>query len=72
MMARDGFDLSSARSRVRAQKPIEEKVAVADHVIWNDGTTTELCAAADRTLDAICDDLGLARFDAAPGFALKG
>jgi dephospho-CoA kinase len=61
-MQRDHCDEAGARARVRAQKPLAEKIAVADHVIWNDGTRDELVAAADRTLDAICDGLRIARF----------
>jgi dephospho-CoA kinase len=65
-MLRDRCDQDSAEARVRAQKPLREKIAAADHVIWNDGTIEELHAAADRTLDAICDRLAIARFDRAP------
>jgi dephospho-CoA kinase len=63
-MLRDRCDEAAAAARVRAQKPLAEKIAVADHVIWNDGTRDEVIAAADRTLDAICDGLGLPRFGA--------
>lgn len=64
-MVRDACDEEAARARVRAQKPLAEKTAIANHVIWNDGTRQELEAAADRTLDTICDELALERFPAA-------
>jgi len=66
-MARDRCDEAAAAARVRAQKPLAEKVALADHVIWNDGSLEALVAAADRTLDAICDALAIARFAPAEG-----
>lgn len=59
---RDSVDEAAASARVRAQKPLHEKVAVADHVITNDGALDELVAAADRTLDAITDALKLERY----------
>ena len=59
---RDSVDEAAAAARVRAQKPLHEKVAVADHVITNDGSLDELVAAADRTLDAITDALKLERY----------
>ena len=59
---RDSVDEATAAARVRAQKPLHEKVAVADHVITNNGSIDELVAAADRTLDAITDALKLERY----------
>lgn len=37
LMDREGIDETAAKSRIRAQLPLAEKVAVADHVIDNDG-----------------------------------
>ncbi len=48
VMARDGLDEESARARLDAQAPLEAKLAVADHVIWNDGDRDALAA---RTLE---------------------
>jgi dephospho-CoA kinase len=42
VMARDGLDEAAARARIAAQLPVEKKIAVADFVIWNDGTREEL------------------------------
>jgi dephospho-CoA kinase len=64
-MARDGCTEEAARARVHAQKPLADKIAIANHVVWNDGSREALEAAADRVLDTICDDLHLARFPAA-------
>jgi dephospho-CoA kinase len=61
---RDRCNEAAAAARVRAQKPLADKIAIADHVVWNDGPREDLIAAADRTLDAICDGLGIARFPA--------
>ncbi len=41
LMARDDIDEDAARSRVAAQLPLEEKVAVADYVIDNSGSIDE-------------------------------
>jgi dephospho-CoA kinase len=40
-VAREGYDLAEALSRVRAQMPIEEKRALAGHVIDNSGSLAE-------------------------------
>jgi dephospho-CoA kinase len=61
-MTRDGLDEASARARVRAQKPLHEKLALADFVIANDGSLESLIARADTTLDALCDKLTIERF----------
>jgi dephospho-CoA kinase len=39
---RDGLDRAAARRRLAAQVPVQQKVAVADHVIKNDGSLSEL------------------------------
>jgi dephospho-CoA kinase len=38
LMARDGIDREAAASRIAAQLPLADKIAVADHVIDNAGT----------------------------------
>ena len=65
-MTRDGLDEAAARARVRAQKPLSEKVALADFVITNDGSVENLLASADTTLDALCDQLAIERFALRP------
>ena len=42
-----GMDRREAQARIAAQSPLEEKLAVATHVIWNEGTLEELQAAVD-------------------------
>lgn len=37
-----GMSEDDARKRMSAQAPLEEKLAVADYVVWNDGTLEEL------------------------------
>lgn len=57
VMARDGLDEAGARARLAAQLPLEKKIAVADFVIWNDGTREELAARVREVHSAL-----LARF----------
>jgi dephospho-CoA kinase len=37
IQSRDGLSKADAEARLDAQLPLEKKVEVADHVIWNDG-----------------------------------
>jgi dephospho-CoA kinase len=46
-------------ARVRAQKPLAEKVAAADFVIDTTGTILENRESTDRVLRAICDKFGV-------------
>jgi dephospho-CoA kinase len=48
IVARDGLTEAEADARIDAQLPLEQKIAVADHVIWNDADLGTLRA---RTLD---------------------
>jgi dephospho-CoA kinase len=57
VMSRDGLDEPGARARIAAQLPLEKKIAVADFVIWNDGTREELAAKVRDVHEAL-----LARF----------
>jgi dephospho-CoA kinase len=57
VMARDGSDEASARARIAAQLPTEKKTAVADHVIWNDGSLDALATRVAEVHAAL-----LARF----------
>ena len=43
-----GMDPGEAEGRVRSQAPLDSKLAIASHVIWNEGTVMELEAAVDR------------------------
>lgn len=53
MVARDGLDPEAARARLFAQIPLEQKVEQADIVIENNGTLTELHAAARDALERV-------------------
>jgi dephospho-CoA kinase len=53
LVARDGLDAAEADRRIGAQLPLADKIAVADHVIRNDGTLEDLRRRADEVLDAI-------------------
>jgi dephospho-CoA kinase len=57
---RDGMSETEARRRLAAQLPLAEKTKVADYVIDNDGSVAQAEAAADRVLDAICGEFGVA------------
>jgi len=58
-VTRDASSEEHARARVRAQLPLEQKVALADYVIDNAGSREETRAQADRVLDAICKRLAI-------------
>lgn len=49
---RDGLDEAQARARLQSQWPIERKAALADWVIWNNGSLEELNSQVDRGLQA--------------------
>jgi len=51
--ARDGLTVEAARARIDAQLPVSAKVAVADHVIHNDGPIEALDAAVDDLLERL-------------------
>lgn len=42
-----GMDPVQAQARIDAQAPLEDKLAIATHTIWNEGTVPELIAAVD-------------------------
>lgn len=42
-----GFEPDDVERRIAAQRPIDEKVAEADHVIWNTGSLSELRREVD-------------------------
>jgi dephospho-CoA kinase len=46
-----GMDERDARQRIEAQAPLEEKLAVATHVIWNEKTMEDLLAETNRVMD---------------------
>jgi dephospho-CoA kinase len=48
VMKRDGLDEVAARARLAAQMPLEEKIAAATWVIWNDGELDALRARVDE------------------------
>jgi len=54
LMARDAMDEPTARQRIAAQWPIDEKVARADYVVRTDGTFEE----TDRAVDIVAEKLG--------------
>jgi dephospho-CoA kinase len=57
--ARDAAPAEDIRARIRAQTPLADKVALADHVIENTGTLEELDRRTDDVLAAICAKLGV-------------
>jgi dephospho-CoA kinase len=44
---------SEAAARIDAQASMDEKLALADHVIWNEGTLAQLGTEADRVADEL-------------------
>jgi dephospho-CoA kinase len=59
LRARDGLSEDEARARVAAQKPLAEKVAVADHVIDTSGSLADVAARTDEVLRAVCREAGV-------------
>lgn len=57
-VGRDGCTEEQARARIAAQRPLADKVAVADYVIVNDGTRADTERKADEVLAAIQGSLG--------------
>jgi dephospho-CoA kinase len=57
--SRDGISPEEVRARIRAQVPLAEKIASADHVIENQGSLAELARRTDEVLTAICTGLGI-------------
>lgn len=48
-----GLDEAAARSRLAAQASSQERIAVADFVIWNEGALGDLEAQVDRLVAAL-------------------
>ncbi len=59
IQSRDGATRDEALARVRAQKPLAEKVAAADFVIETDQPVAATRARVDEVLDALCRRLGV-------------
>lgn len=59
VLARGGTTREEALARMAAQKPLAEKVAVADHVIDTSGSLEDNARRTDEVLAAICAKLGI-------------
>jgi dephospho-CoA kinase len=59
LRAREGLSQEDALARIRAQKPLAEKTAVADYVIDTSGPLEENARQTDEVLRAICVRLGI-------------
>jgi dephospho-CoA kinase len=59
LRARDGASSEDALARIRAQKPLAEKVALADYVIDTNGSLQENARRTDEVLRSICARLGV-------------
>jgi dephospho-CoA kinase len=60
LQSREGLSEQDALARIRAQKPVAEKVAVADYVIDTGGTLEHNARQTDDVLRDICLRLGIA------------
>jgi dephospho-CoA kinase len=58
---RDALDDDAIRARIASQLPLEQKIAVADWVIWNDGTLEDLRARVVQVHGEILVRLGVSR-----------
>jgi len=65
---RDAASRDDALARIRAQKPLAEKVAAADHVIDTTGSIEDNVRRTDEVLRAICERVGVdfGRYDLRP------
>jgi dephospho-CoA kinase len=54
LMRYRGMTEREARLRVRAQAPLEAKLARATHVLWNEDGLDDLIARADEIAEALC------------------
>jgi len=59
ILGRDKASLEDARARMRAQKPLAEKVAVADFVVDTSSTLEEGAERADEALAGVCARVGV-------------
>jgi dephospho-CoA kinase len=59
LQSREGISQQEALSRIRAQKPTSEKVAVADYVIDTSGSLGENARQTDDVLRQICARFGV-------------
>jgi dephospho-CoA kinase len=53
LMDRDGFNEQEARARISSQLPVDEKVKLADYVLWNEGSKDDLYKDALHVLSKI-------------------
>ncbi len=56
-LSRRGIERADAKRRINAQLPDKDKVAVADHVVHNDGTAIATTEQVERIRIALLDDL---------------
>jgi dephospho-CoA kinase len=59
VVSRDAASRDDALARIRAQKPLAEKIALADFVIETTGTLLENARRTDDVLDAVCARVGV-------------
>jgi dephospho-CoA kinase len=59
IQSRDESSRADAMARIAAQKPLAEKVAIADFVIDTDGAIERSRGRTDEVLQAICEKLGV-------------
>lgn len=48
-----GLSDEDARARIAAQAPLEDKLEIATHVVWNEGTLGDLRVRADEVADEL-------------------
>lgn len=53
LMSRDGLTAAEADARLASQLPLERKIALADHVVWNDGPESAVVDKVRPILAAI-------------------
>jgi len=51
LVERAGIERSAAEAMINSQMPLEEKIRLADHVVWNNGKRSLLAAHAARLIE---------------------
>lgn len=54
LVARRGMAAADAEARIAAQAPLDQKLKVATHVIWNEDSVAELLARTDALAEELC------------------
>jgi dephospho-CoA kinase len=66
LMERDQSSEEAASSRIKSQMPLEEKLKLADFVLWNNGTLDELDSELQQLWPQLLQELGISPQERSP------